>query len=259
MVETGPLLGGAFSLLNGLVFLFVGREIAKRTLTGDERLANWAFVSWWYTLGGLSVIGGLFTLSAAYRLPNLAFYLVFLYVAIAGLCVGIAGLGYYLLYVYTGTKTWLYAVVAFNGFYLVYLLWLIYAANPLSIELSGWGTKVVYERDPQTFPYVRPILLVWFVPLVLAAFAYMSLLLKVKLPLQRYRIAMVSATMAVWFGSSVVASALRISSEPSWMIVSRVISLGAALLVFAAFRPPGWVQRRLSDRPPPAGPGGVST
>ena len=233
--------------------MLVGREVARRTLSGDDRIANLAFAMWWYGLGALSFAGGLFSVAAALGQTDLALHVVFLNVAIILICAGFWGLAYYLLYVYTGQKFWIWPVAAFYGFYLVYLLYLIAAAQPTSIQLTKWGTEFTWTREPASFPNARTILLPFVLPLVLGALAYLSLLFRVKVHIQRYRIAMVAGSILVWFGSSFVATLLQISAEDWWQIANRCISLGAALMVFAAFRPPPWISRRL-DAAPPAPP-----
>lgn len=244
----GPLIGGLFSLVNGSVYLFVGRAVAKRQLTGDARFANNAFLLWWYALGGLSVVAGFLTLFTIAGAREVALHLVAINVILAGICAGFWGLAYYLLFLYTGRKWWRWPMGAFYSFYLVYFLYLIAAANMSAIKLTTWGVGYDWTRDPATIPYVREILLPFVVPLVLAAIGYMTLLLRVREPMQRYRIALVSGGFLVWFGSSLVASLLGFSSDDAWQITSRLISLVAALVILAAFQPPSWILRRL-ERP----------
>jgi hypothetical protein len=59
---------------------------------------------------------------------------------------------------------------------------------------------------------------------------------------------MVSFTLLGWFGSALLAYGTGLSTNPWWQAVSRSIGLVAALLIYAAYRPPGWVQRRWGVR-----------
>ena len=250
MVLVGPLLGGIMSGLSGLIFYFVGRTVSQRDLVGSDRTANTLFVVWWQCLAGLSFAGAVFNVAGALGYTDLALHTVLLYVAIIVLCACLWGLGYYLVYLYTGRKQWLLPLGAFYSFFAVLLLYLIIVAEPARVVAGRWAMTLEYEH-PEALTARQDLRILFFffsAPQILASIGYMSLLFKVDLPTQRFRIGLVSGAFLAWFGSGLVASILGIAQTDAWSVASRLISVGSALAILLAYRPPkpviGWLAVR---------------
>ncbi|HVM45590.1 MAG TPA: hypothetical protein VM582_06610, partial [Candidatus Thermoplasmatota archaeon] len=78
---------------------------------------------------------------------------------------------------------------------------------------------------------------------VVGAGLYANLLRRVSEPRLRFRIAVVSTSIIVWFTASVSAYFLL---DVTWFqVLNRSIGVAAALAIFAAYRPPHWLERRL--------------
>lgn len=247
MTEPRLLTIAAFSVASAIVYTFVGLRVGRRGLDADERLAMAMFKLWWYSLAAITLVTAGFSLSGAFRYTDLALYTTLLYVALIILCLALFGIGYYLAFLFTGRRAFLVPLAAFYGAFAVWLVYLVTAAAPTHVEVGRWQTQVQYAHpEALVGASTRGLLLLVFLPQVLGAIAYGSLYFRAEDRAVRYRIAMVSLSLLGWFGSSLLASALRFNAQDWWVVTSRFISLLASLLIYAAYRPPAWVERRLA-------------
>jgi hypothetical protein len=81
-------------------------------------------------------------------------------------------------------------------------------------------------------------------PQILATLAYFSLYFRLQDRAQKYRVLLVSISILVWFGSPVLAFGLGVSQLPWWMWVSRLLTLAAVVVIYWAYYPPTFIQRR---------------
>jgi hypothetical protein len=85
------------------------------------------------------------------------------------------------------------------------------------------------------------------VPQLAGAVAYAALWRRVEDATQRYRVLLVSLSLAAWFAGALVAA---LSDPDSPVILARpLLGLVAAGAVVAAYAPPAWVQRRFGVHP----------
>lgn len=241
------LLDALFLLLTGTVYTFVGYVTSRRRIGGDAQLAVELFALWWYALGAITLMGVPIRVLAYADMLNLGIMVTYTHLVVLGICVALWALLYYLVYLFTGSRRWLVPISVLYTLVYLWILYLIVAARPESVNVTDWNILLVYANP---FPRVTSLILslIISVPVVLAAGGYATLFFRVKGPTQRYRIGMVSFTIAAWFGSSVIAAALGINQDPTWIAASRLISLLSAVLIYAAYRPPGWVRRRWNVR-----------
>lgn len=238
--------GTVLSALVGLVYLHVGRRLARRRVSGSSHLAFASFVAWWYGLAGVSLIGAATTGATALGLRDLPLHLTITYALFLALYAALGALAYYLLYLYTGRRrAWVLPAVFYAGLYL-WTVYLVQQSRPVAVEAGRWGARLVYGNQiPPDAPVVFVFLLLLVVPTIAAALAYATLWFRVEDREQRWRIGVVSASLVVWFGSALLASALDISQSDAWQVASRLVGLAAALAILAAFEPPRWVRKRL--------------
>jgi uncharacterized membrane protein len=105
--------------------------------------------------------------------------------------------------------------------------------KPWAAELEGTGEGRLYQA----------VYVAVGVPPLLAGLAYLSLLFRVKEPIQRYRVALVGGSILLWVGSGLVA---RLSgSGLAAFLTLAVVGLGAAIAVLLAYHPPRAIARRL--------------
>src|SRR5688500_7177162 len=92
---TLPMISIGLSLASATVFLLVARAVFLRPVSAESVLARNAFVTWWSTLGAVTLIG------VVLQFPNfptsVPVFLGVTVVSLALLCVGLWGLLFYLL------------------------------------------------------------------------------------------------------------------------------------------------------------------
>ena len=159
------------------------------------------------------------------------------------------GLLYYLAYLFTG-KDLLFPMAAGYLVYYLFLVYLVSAAEPASVEVERWTTTLAYENQGIIEgPLASLALLLLVAPQIIGALAYFTTFFRLEDPSRRYRVALVSWAIIIWFSSSLVGSFGGLSDLDWWQIVSRAISLAAAGAVLLAYRPPGFIQDRWGVEP----------
>lgn len=256
MVNTTLLLASSLTVAAAIVYAFVGRRLGKRQVSPDGKLANDLFVVWWFGLAATTSITAVNNIATALDAGSLELLVSLTYVNLLLVCVALWGLLYYLLFLFTGKRRLLEPLTAFYVVVYVYLLYTIVAANPIDVRVNRWSSTLVYEHPFDTTTTMLLVALI-LLPQIFGALAYFTLTFRLKDRTQRFRVTMVSWAIIVWFSSSLVASASGLSANDNWQIASRLIGLGAAVAIYFAYQPPGWMRRRFNiaavgDEPPPA-------
>lgn len=250
------------------LFALVAYVVGHRQVSAEARGARNGFLLWW---AGLAFLG-LFVLAFDREIGmdlygyGIGFVLVVLYVIFGGYFAMIAGLVYYLLYLYTGKRTMKWWVV---GFYVLLFLYLVYYLQSLqpTIGVRPDGKSFLDVGERPSGLDVRGLLLTagFVLPPIGAAIAYLALFFKVKDRTGKYRILLVSGAILLVFlfslGSSLTSlggpteppatleeQRDRDRAEDLRGIFSGLLSALAATLVFLAFRPPTWIQTRYGIR-----------
>lgn len=248
MAEATLLLDAVLLLAIGLVYGAVGRVTIRRHVEGDGKLAAKLFGFWWYALALLQAVSaGVRVLAYFDALPT-AIYVTITYVTILVLCASLWALVYYLSYLFTGSRRLLGPITAFYVAYYAFLTYYITLREPIGVAIASWGVELEYAREIAGAPLALLVLLL-VVPPILGALGYARLFTKVEDATQRYRIGLVSFSLAAWFGIVLFAWITELSEQPWWQFASRGVSLTAALLVYSAYRPPGWVRKRWGVQP----------
>jgi len=228
------------------LYLYVG-VLTWRRAEPSRSAALQAFAVFWLGLGmyglseatwGLAFIGGI---------GDLPFAIAVLHLKIAFAVAGFAGLVYYLLYIYTGRET-LRPYVA--GFYVLvaFVVEYFYAwRDPIGQRITTWGISLEYA-NPQG-PLWNVVVVLLFVPPLLSALGYASLLRVIRSPLERFRIVAVSASLGTFFLA--LTFGWMTNYLPWWGLAEKVLSLAAILGVLASLKPPAWVRARFRDAAAP--------
>lgn len=244
MITTPLLLDLAANVASAVIYRAVGRLVAARPVESKARLASGAFAAWWYVLAFFAVYGAfgdVVTMADRWTVPILV---AVTHVILLVLLVAIGALVYYLVYLYTGREWTWKPLLAFYGLFWVFLVYWIESLHPNGLKAGPLSPTLAYETDPTGSAASTAIGLLLILPIIAAAFAYFTLFFRAKEPTQRYRIAVVSLSILLWFSFSLVGSLAGVSQSLAWIILSRAVSLGAAASVYFAYRPPAWVRRR---------------
>jgi len=238
----------ALQIASGVLYTVVGVRAGHRRVSQEAMLAVNLFQFWWYGLAALSFISpALLVGVAAFGQLPIPLWVALVDILLGMLCLAFLGLVYYLVYLYTGKRGWLWPLAIFYGVLFFGILALIAYMNPQGYIGSGVNAKPQYEHDITGSPAAAVFGLALIVPPLAAAIAYSLLFFRVHDPTARYRISLVSGSFILWFGSSLAAQLLNVTaaSNPAWQLASMTISLLAAATVLIAYLPPKWLQTRL--------------
>lgn len=234
----------------GLLYLYTGGRLLGRNVSVEARGALQSFSLWWLAIGASSLLGALqIWLYLSDKLP-IWIYAANTQVAIMLIVAALYGLLDYLVYLYTGTAKWRMPLAVLYFVVWVLLVGLIErAGTPDRLTDNGWN--IVAEPQLQ-LGGVATIIFVLFLlgPQLAGAIGYARLYKKVETRTSRYRIVLVAGSIIVWFGSSLIASALGAASDvdlstlAAWQIGSRMIGIAAALALYFAYFPPHWVRQK---------------
>ena len=245
MLQPTLLMSALFAAASAGVYFYVGNRLARRRMASPETRLAWAlFVVWWYGLAATTLVGGVLNLLGALAVTDLALFVTFTYVNLLTICVGLYGLLYYLLYLFTGNQRLLTPLTLFYIGYYIFLVYYITYRNPIGLQIGRWSAALQYERS-QAGPFFALALMLLVFPQIIGSLAYFSLFFRVQDPTRKYRTALVSWSIIIWFGVALAASAFGLAQQDWWQMVSRLIGLGAALAILLAYEPVRWIKQRL--------------
>lgn len=245
MLQPTLIFGAVLSALATGVYFYVGHSLGqRRVVLGEARLAWTLFVVWWYALAGSTLSSGLLSLLGALGVTSLPLFLTVTQVNLLAICVGLFGLVYYLLYLFTGSRKWFTPLALFYVAYYALLVYYLSWSAPVGVQVDRWGAHVVY-REQQIGPLFTVVLTLLVFPQIIGSIAYFTLFFRVKEATQKYRVALVSLSILVWFLSAFLASVAGLSQFDWWQIVSRLIGLAATLTILLAYKPLPWLKQRL--------------
>ncbi len=220
----------ALGLAGAVVYCLVGVAVGRRKTSAEASLAMRSFQTWWFGLATLTLTAPLFLLLDA-LLPHgegLVFRVFVLNLVILILVAALAGLLYYLVFVYTGKKKVIWPILAYALLEAAWLITIIMQAHPIGYgEINGVACdndSFCYQNEPNAGSANLLLTLSLFVPILAGTAAYFLLYFRLQEPVQRRRVGMVALALAGWFGSSVVASLVRIRAENAEGVVPRCAS-----------------------------------
>lgn len=234
----------AFTLLQGALYLLVGRTVDRRDLVGQERTANLLFSSWWYAVAAVTLARGVLEVLQALLEPDLALQVTYVYLFSLVLVFGLWALSGYLGFLFTGRPVWRPLVLLYAPL-LPLLFFVVSYADPVAFKQGQWQVELMYAHDPAGLPAVPVLLVLLFAPAMLGAAAYATLVRRAPTRLLRTRVLLVSLALLVWLGSSLLASLAGWTEEAWWLLTGRAIGPVAAALILFAYRMPAWFTRRM--------------
>ena len=244
MYEPTLLFSGLLSVLSAGIYCYVGLVLNRRNSSSSaSRLAWKLFVVWWYALAGATLASASMNILGAFGIAHLPLFVTLSQFNLLATCVALFGLLYYLLYLFSGDRRWLAPLFVFYIAYYLYLIYFVQASVPVSVSVEPWRTRLIYQEQIDG-PLTTILLLLLLFPQIIGSLVYFTLFFRVETPTQKYRILLVSWSIIIWFLSAFVANIFGLSQLAWWQVLSRLISLTAALMILIAYLPPASIKRR---------------
>jgi len=244
-MSQAQLLTQTIILVTGGLCFYIGAQLGKRQPTeAGDRLAWTAFRVWWLALGLNVALDAVNDSLGLLGVDSLVFHLILSISTTMLLCIALWGLLCYLIYLFTGNPNWAWPLAGFYGLVFVSLIaYLFLVLRPVGMFNENGVTSLQYANDA---PELSILIIALFIllPQILAALAYFSLFFRLKDQSQKYRVLLVSISILVWFGSPLIALGLGLSDLPWWVLASRLLGLAAVIVIYWAYYPPQFIQRR---------------
>jgi hypothetical protein len=249
MVSSTLFVSAAFSLVEAAIFFVVAGVLSRRRVSTDTRPAHLAFMAWWIGIGVTSVVTGALVLLYAGNDLSLWVYATMEQANVLVLTIALFGLMFYLAFLYAGSTRFTPYILLYYAAFYVGLEALINWSPPTGIQDNGWSLVATMSKAAPALPpwVIATFVVTLLVPQVLGAAAYALLYRRAEDSTQRFRIALVSASIVLWFGAPLLAYAsgqVGIASN----IVSQVIAIAASLTILLAYAPPRWMRARWNLR-----------
>jgi hypothetical protein len=233
-------------LVTGVLCLFVAVKLGKRQLSDrGEHLAWRAFRIWWFALGLNIMLSSFNTWLALNTTPDLTFHIAIFLISTLTLCSALWGLLFYLTYLFTGDAKWALPLGFFYGLVFTSVAsYLLFVLRPNGVLIEDGSAILQYSSEAPELT-VTIIALFILLPQILAALAYFSLYFRLNDLGQRYRVLLVSLSILIWFCSPFIALAFGVAENPWWSVVSRLVGMIAIIIIYWAYYPPKFLQRRI--------------
>jgi hypothetical protein len=229
--------GSLMTVAEGLVYVYIGRRLGHRNVSEDARRAVRFFALWWLSIGANKALAGLVGLGAAFGRVSIDLYTVVLHLNLAILCVSLASLLYYFVYLFSGRKGAILPIAIFYAGFYILLTYNLFLAAPKEIRLLNWRTDyVAAQTTPPALGLVIVGLLV--VPQAIGALSHFVLYFRTQDPIQKHRIALVSWSIVAWTVSIALILTRAFDESAALQLLSRVIGVAAAIAGWAAYRVP---------------------
>lgn len=233
--------GAVLDALSLVLYLWVGRLVLREYPDAPGRTRE-AFATFWYGVGLVNGLQAALELVAVFRDPGLPLAFAVWNTRIAVALASFAGLVYYLLYVYTGRRRLFWSTLLFYvATFLAMQVWLMQSV-PTATDVSHWRVDLEFERTEKS-PLYTLVVLMFFVPPLVASVAYAMVVRMAQTPLQRHRVRLMSGSLGVYF-LGLTLGYLN-SGWHWWGLIENLLGIGAALVAMLALRPPRRFRERL--------------
>lgn len=223
--------GSVLTFLAGVLYVAIGVRFARRA-AGQRSVPMGSFSLFWFAIGYYGLTDGAWSLAVPLLDPPLAVGVTILVTKVLVGCVGFLGLVHSLAYVYTGNPRVLRPLAVFYALVYVLVLYSYVEARPVGQEAQAWRSGLVYADGGGLLGTLAVLAL--FLPPLLASLAYAGLYRRAGDRAQRVRIATVSASLAVFFGS-LIAGWLG-GGWRWWPLVEKLLAIATAVAVVLALR-----------------------
>lgn len=240
-MATALALTGLIQLFACATFAYTAIMLGLRGATGNDRSAVNGFVAWWSGMSLYMGITGSLAIAASVGMYSMEVLYVSRLVVIPLVTIGAGGLTYYVLYLFTGRDGTKFLVGGYYAIVGAIYLTAGFLTRPTSVRVTDWSVELVPR-----IAGLDIIFLVFGIPAIGSAIAYLTLAFRPVERMQRYRIALVSSSILAWVVTGLLS---ELSQDPFLVFIGiTFFGLVTALAVFFAYRPPGPFRRWLEPK-----------
>lgn len=222
-----------------LALYFGVASLVRREYPESPGRAREAFATFWYGVGLVNGLQAALELVAVFHDPGVDLAFAVWNTRIAVALASFAGLVYYLLYVYTGSRRLFWPTLLFYVLtFLLMQVWLV-QSDPVGTDVSHWRVDLKFAHADQG-PLYKLVVLMFFLPPVVASVAYALVVRMTREPSQRYRARLLAGSLGVYF-LGLTAGYLS-PGWPWWGLVENLLGLAAGGAAILALRPPAAVR-----------------
>ena len=243
-VPTASFVASAFLQLPvALALLVVGAKLHRRSRLSGQPAFAW-FAAFWVGIGTYALVEALWSVAWLAGFQRLEVGLFALHMKIVASCVGFAGLVAYLLSIHGRDKRIIAVVVGAYSIVAALAETFYSWRAPVAQEPGVWGMRLLYAVN-DTQPWWTLVVLMLFLPPFLAAISYATLLRHARDPAIRYRIALTSASLLLFFAP--LAIGWRSGGAPWWGGVEKALGILMTIGIVLALWPPPAVRAWLEN------------
>lgn len=237
------LAGALLPLVTAALLVYIGVTVSRRPTSRADRLAMRMFAAWWFSAAAIILLGAAPSLLSLAGTPSLWVLDITTFATAVPLAVGLCGLLYYLLYIYTGRKSLIRPLGAAYAAFFVFTVFYFAQFDGRRLEETAYSVRILSDVQPPAWMRVAYGATV-ALPILAAVVGYGLLLRRTHSPAQRFRLTLVSASFFVWFTPVLGAFVLGFDQADWFPFVYQVPGTLAAFLISLAYRPPSFVERR---------------
>ena len=235
--------GALLPLVAAVLLAYVGVAVLRRDAVPRDRLALRMFGAWWFSAAAIILLGSAPTLLSVMGASAMWVYDITTYATAVPLAVGLCGLLYYLVYIYTGRHELIRPLVIAYAAFFAFTIYYFAQFGGRHLEPTTFTIRLVSDVQPPAWLRAAYGVVV-ALPIVAAVVGYGLLLRRTHAAEQRYRLTLVSASFLLWFLPVLVAFLLGYDQADWFPFVYQVPGTLAALMITLAYRPPAFVERR---------------
>lgn len=245
-MATAPLWTGALlPLATAALLAYVARLVLRRSTILADRLALRMFAVWWACAGLVIVLASAPTLLTLANAVDMRILDVTRTLTAVALALGLCGLLYYLLYIYTGERRLIVLLAIGYAAFFAFEIYYFAQFGERRLETTAWTVRAVADSRPPAWMSALFGVAV-AVPILAAAIGYGSLLARVRDPEQRFRVRVVTSAFVLWFAPLLLAFLVGWDDADWFPLLYQAPGVLAGALIVAAFRPPRFLARRWS-------------
>jgi len=232
-------------------FCWVGAALARRSpVSQNSRTASIMFAVWWLGLAASGFFAGIDKLVVALGDPPLSLIVGSQMLSFTALCAALAGLIYYLTFLYTGREQAFWPLVIAYAAYCLWQLRVMATLNPVGVWQTDWQVGLRYEHARDlTGAIVSFVLLLG--PQLLASLALFLVVRRLPRGILRLRVLVIAVGILLWMGSTVVTALSGVSGRLSTMIFQALLGILVGVTVLWVHQPPAWLRSRLPSEHQP--------